>query len=77
MSKMNELIFLGGIHGVGKSHLCAKISESCSVCHISASNSIRQHREISIKKTVNDIDGNQNILIDEIKKMILIKNIFF
>lgn len=62
---MKKVVFIGGIHGVGKTHLCNKICEEMDTPHFSASQLIRKQKEEDMKLTKNvvDIKGKQDALI--------------
>lgn len=62
----NKIIFIAGIHGVGKSRLCKESSIYQKVQYLSSSDIIRQYKFIhtedkSVKK--NQIHKNQDLLI--------------
>ncbi|RXG25445.1 ATP-binding protein [Leeuwenhoekiella marinoflava] len=61
---MNNLIFIGGIHGVGKGTICDKICEQTNFVHITASEILRWD-EISKpqNKKVENIQNTQERLI--------------
>lgn len=65
-----NIIFIGGIHGVGKTTLSKKISEELSFKHYSASELIARLRSenMAIDKRVNNVAENQNLLLEAIKK---------
>lgn len=69
---MKGLIFIGGIHGVGKTYLCKEISIKLNLKHYSASELIsRVKKELfSRNKYIDNIDKNQNILLESINKYI-------
>jgi len=59
-------IVIGGIHGVGKTTLCEKLSKELGIEHYTASDLIRKIKNsyISIKdKRAADINDNQNALV--------------
>lgn len=61
-----KAIFIGGIHGVGKSTLCERLSSVTGIKHYSASGLINSLKRDSINnrdKRVHDIDNNQELLI--------------
>ena len=64
-----KIIFVGGIHGVGKTTLCRKISEKLLLKHFSASDLISnlKSENIAKDKKVSDVNENQNILLESIK----------
>ncbi|BBV72290.1 ATP-binding protein [Enterobacter hormaechei] len=59
------LIFIAGVHGVGKGYLCKKYVESNQAIHKSASQLIREHGKIELptSKLTENIDRNQLILL--------------
>lgn len=68
----NRIIFIGGIHGVGKGTICKKISSECSIPHFSASQLLKWH-EISARenKLVDDFATTQERLLFGIDEHIL------
>ena len=66
---MNDLIFIGGIHGVGKGTICDKICEQTDFIHIIASEILRWD-EISKpdNKKVENIQSTQDRLIAGLDK---------
>lgn len=61
------VIFVGGIHGVGKSSLCAEVEASLGVAHHTASRIIKSavHGALACKtKVVENMNDNQRLLID-------------
>lgn len=64
-----RIVFVGGIHGVGKSHFSNKVSRLLGVPILSASKLIthQQKRPAAIQKRVLDIPGNQDALIAAIE----------
>lgn len=67
------IIFIAGIHGVGKTTYCNQLSEKTGFSHYSASELIKRIKKDSetVKdKRVRNIEGNQDILIDAIDKYI-------
>jgi adenylate kinase len=65
-----KIIFVGGIHGVGKTTLCKNIELRFNIKHFSASNLIAQEKaeENLRNKRVENIDENQDSLVTAIKK---------
>lgn len=71
---MRQVIMLGGIHGVGKSHLCKKILD-LHICDVySASNLMRDYigEKVDDNKQVENINHNQNILLNAIEEYVKI-----
>lgn len=63
-----NIIFVAGIHGVGKSTLCKELEKSIPVTHITASSVIKSYvRQEQQNKQVADVKKNQNILIEGLK----------
>lgn len=65
-----RIIFIGGIHGVGKSTFCQSLASAIKAKHFSASELIMMAKkeDFSQNKRVNNIDGNQDILIHAINE---------
>lgn len=61
------MILVGGIHGVGKTYYCKKMSTKMDIPYYSASNLVKNRiiQDFSEKK-VENIDNNQDVLIEEI-----------
>ncbi len=68
---MENLIFIGGIHGVGKGTICQQISKEFDYIHLSASEVLKWD-EISIleNKIVENIDLTQDRLIRNLNKIV-------
>ncbi|KQT42612.1 MULTISPECIES: ATP-binding protein [unclassified Methylophilus] len=67
------IIFVAGIHGVGKSYLCKAYSENEheNAIHSSASQLIKQQLKVEnwgADKYVSDIDRNQTALLEALKR---------
>ena len=61
-----NIIFVGGIHGVGKTTLCEKISDELHIKHYSASQLIKMIKNgdgDNRNKGVKNIKSNQNLLM--------------
>lgn len=71
-------IFIGGIHGVGKSTLCNMLSSELDILHFSASKLITLHQKTLSKsdKRVENIEKNQDILIQALNHNSDINNSF-
>ena len=65
MKTKKNIIFVGGIHGVGKTTLCKKISKD----HFSSSDliSMLDLRRVKQDKKVDNIRDNQNMLLESVK----------
>lgn len=61
-----EILFLGGIHGVGKTTFAATLGRELGMRCESAGRLIREHRNSTqgAEKKVLDVEGNQNLLFD-------------
>ncbi len=59
------MIFISGIHGVGKSYFCDKVKAELGIDTFSASKLIseRKHAGFSSNKLIPDIDENQQYLL--------------
>jgi adenylate kinase len=71
------LVFMGGIHGVGKSSVCALLAASTGVEVISASAVIRKELTsgvTDIDKAVADVGGNQSLLVRGLQKVVSGRN---
>ncbi len=60
-----EIIFISGVHGVGKSSLCSRINQKFGLPFYSASSLIREVKksEVDVNKQVVDAENNQDYLI--------------
>jgi len=67
-----NIIFISGIHGVGKTTLCEFLSTELSISHYSASDLISKYAQIELPKSkhVSNISGNQDTLIKAINKFL-------
>ena len=65
------MIFISGVHGVGKSYFCNKVKEKLNVDTFSASKLIseRKHSGFSRDKLIPDIDDNQQYLLMAIQDL--------
>lgn len=68
------MIFIGGVHGVGKSYFCSRAESEMSIITYSASGLIseRKNAKFSNDKLIPDIDENQQYLllaIDELNSL--------
>jgi adenylate kinase len=68
---MKNIIFIGGIHGVGKGTLCKTICDQLNIKHLSASE-VLKWEEISDKKNkiVDNFTLTQNRLITNLEQII-------
>ncbi len=70
---MRRIVFIGGIHGVGKTSICKHLLGMKDLNHYSASQLIaklKNEKLTSTEKTVKDISGNQDLLINAIEKYV-------
>lgn len=72
------MIFISGIHGVGKSYLCKKLKEVIGIESYASSSLIEQKKKIifAADKKIADIDSNQNYLLAAVEELEE-KNSFF
>jgi len=79
MHGKRKLIFVGGIHGVGKSTLCLKLSTEIGTEYLSAGKLIRDYAQADschnqeMGKRVIDIEKNQDALVAALNKSISIE----
>jgi len=66
----HKIIFIAGVHGIGKSTLCKSVCSRFNVIHHSASELITKHSHIEFQSNarVQNIDRNQDALISAINK---------
>ena len=66
-----QIIFISGVHGVGKSHLCSRLNEILGLPVFSASSLIKvaKKSEVDIDKRVIDAENNQDYLISALKNI--------
>jgi len=71
MKLTNNIIFIGGIHGVGKGTICKEIVSKTDIIHITASEIIKWNEiSSSDNKLVNNIASTQEKLINGLKSLI-------
>ena len=65
------MIFIGGIHGVGKSFFCDKVKSELSILTYSSSELIAERKMVyfSSDKLIPDIDDNQQHLLSAINEL--------
>lgn len=61
-------VFIGGVHGVGKTYLCKNIVCHFDVAHVTASELIGRHVKHQVDKTVPNVEKNQLILAEELAR---------
>lgn len=67
------LIFLGGVHGVGKTSMCTNVSKKFGLKVISASAIIRSEREYpssDSRTAVSNVGGNQGLLVRGMQRLV-------
>lgn len=66
---MSSIVFLAGIHGVGKGTFARNLSNQLGLSHFSASDLIKAQKlaPVDEKKTVIDPERNQNYLLEAVK----------
>lgn len=68
-----KVIFVGGIHGVGKTTGCKVVAEELGIPHYTASQVIKGEKASAVagqSKLVADIDENQRLLTQGVSKLI-------
>ncbi|MED4885055.1 MULTISPECIES: ATP-binding protein [Bacillus] len=74
---MRKIIFVGGIHGVGKSYFCNQLKQKYSIQHFSCSSLISEFKKSQFKKKeVKDVQTNQSILINALSSITFNDNPF-
>jgi adenylate kinase len=66
------VVFVAGVHGVGKTTACAHAANSLGLAHYSASGLIKSEKASAISmggKAVTDVEGNQSLLIQGVHKV--------
>jgi len=67
-----RVLFVAGVHGVGKTTLCAEYAKNHGLLHKSASELIREEKDAAVSRTsklVKDIAGNQQLLINAVDRI--------
>lgn len=66
-----KLVFVSGVHGVGKGHLCSLISDKTRLPIFSASTLIKNQKNsaVDVDKRVIDPEINQSYLVDALKNI--------
>ena len=65
---MSRTVFMGGVHGVGKTFFCQKVVAAFDVEHVTASSLISRHTRHKNDKTVSNVKKNQSILAEELNQ---------
>ena len=62
-------VFVGGVHGVGKSSLCTECAASMGIASYTASDLIRRYNDgdVGLYKEVVSVSGNQDTLITALR----------
>ncbi|MBM6550309.1 ATP-binding protein [Marinomonas ostreistagni] len=67
---MKKIVFIAGIHGVGKTTFCQKIQEDMAIKHYSCSTLIKENSDyIETSKTIDKAERNQLILIEALNRI--------
>ena len=65
-------VFVAGIHGVGKTFLCAPVAKQLGIRHVTASQLIREERGLQswcAEKRVSGVEENQSALISAANRL--------
>ncbi|PCK30041.1 ATP-binding protein [Pseudoalteromonas piscicida] len=67
-----KVIFIGGIHGVGKSTLCNKLVSEFNIPHYSASDLIKRAKQglFTKNKSVANVSKNQDVLLTALNEFV-------
>lgn len=63
-----KIIFVAGVHGVGKGYCCERLGPIIDGQHIKASGLIRNRKSLGAAKAIEGIDANQSILVEELEQ---------
>lgn len=67
----SKIVFVGGIHGVGKGTFCNEVSKKFSLEHLTASEVLKWNEISDLKnKKVEDISSTQERLINNLAKIV-------
>lgn len=68
----NNIIFIGGVHGVGKGTICQKIKEKLDFTHLSASEVLKwdDFKNEKGDKRVENVSTTQQRLIENLKNIV-------
>jgi len=70
----SKIIFIGGIHGVGKGTFCNEISKKFKLNHLTASEVLKWNEISDLKsKVVKDITSTQERLLNNLDKIIKVE----
>ena len=67
MEEETQIIFVAGVHGVGKGYFCNELAATIKSEHVIASDLIRKRKRVGREKHVANVNDNQLILIDELR----------
>ncbi|MDD2468893.1 MAG: ATP-binding protein [Desulfobulbus sp.] len=67
--KIRRVVFVAGVHGVGKGYFCDRLSLLIDGEHVTASSLIKGRKELGESKAISGIDANQAMLIEELGKL--------
>tara|TARA_R110002167_G_scaffold116423_1_gene291507 strand:- start:1539 stop:2093 length:555 start_codon:yes stop_codon:yes gene_type:complete len=67
--KNKNIIFIAGVHGVGKSTFCDSLSLKTEAFPISASTLIKRSIALNNGKIVDNVNKNQNALIEQLSQL--------
>ncbi len=69
----SRILLVGGVHGVGKSTLCAKVCSQVDGEHLVAGELIRTECKlpITVDKRVESVDRNQDVLVRALARVLL------
>lgn len=66
------VVFVAGVHAVGKTTVCEQVANECKVAHYSASSLIKAEKQSAIAdhgKAVADVSGNQQLLVAAVERI--------
>ncbi len=66
-----SILFVAGIHGVGKTSCCQTVADTLKISHFTASDIIKSEQTIAIDqdKSVKNVSANQAVLIHGVKRI--------
>lgn len=70
MPQDKNIIFIGGVHGVGKTTFCTELIKYSGLTHLTASQLIKDKKSnnVAFNKQVRDVNENQNLLVDALSE---------
>jgi len=67
---MKKIVFIAGIHGVGKTTFCKKIQKDVAIKHYSCSTLIKENSDyIETSKAIDKAERNQLVLIEALNQI--------